>query len=166
MPYSFQNNLLELYDRQSAPLELKIQMLRAEVLETKLYDCVSMSPRAGHFYTLRQAHHSFLTCIGWRRNNRTNILISYMETSIKTVSESTEAIVRRGQNLFPGLVARMEDTSLPKCMVFGELVGGTECVGGQGKGLRGCLVDDLRAFGINADYYSEDDCSPGRRGTT
>ena len=31
---SFRKYTLELYDRQSAPLELKIQMLRAEVLET------------------------------------------------------------------------------------------------------------------------------------
>ena len=31
---------LELYDRPSAPLELKIRILRAEVLETMLYGCV------------------------------------------------------------------------------------------------------------------------------
>ena len=37
---SFRKYTLELFDRQSAPLELKIRMLRAEVLETTLYDCV------------------------------------------------------------------------------------------------------------------------------
>ena len=37
---SFRKYTLELYDRPSAPLELKIQMLRAEVLETMLYGCV------------------------------------------------------------------------------------------------------------------------------
>ena len=36
---SFRKYTLELYDRQSAPLELKIRMLRAEVLETMLYSC-------------------------------------------------------------------------------------------------------------------------------
>ena len=30
-------------------------------------------------------------------------------------------------------VARMEDTRLSKCAMFGELVGGAGCVGGQGK---------------------------------
>ena len=37
---SFRKYTLELYDRPSAPLELKIRMLRAEVLETMMYGCV------------------------------------------------------------------------------------------------------------------------------
>ena len=51
---------LELYDRPSAPLELKIWMFRAEVLETMLYGCVTWSPHAYHYDTLRRAHHSRL----------------------------------------------------------------------------------------------------------
>ena len=43
---SFRKYTLELYDRPSAPLALKIRMLRAEVLETMLYGCVTWSPRA------------------------------------------------------------------------------------------------------------------------
>ena len=56
---SFRKYTLELYDRPSAPLELKIWMLRAEVLETMLYDCVTWIPRAWHYDTLHRAHHSF-----------------------------------------------------------------------------------------------------------
>ena len=63
---SFREYTLELYDRPSAPLELKIRMLRAEVLETMLYGCVTWSPHACHYDTLRRAHHKYLTrCIGW-----------------------------------------------------------------------------------------------------
>ena len=63
---SFRKYTLGLYDRASAPLELKISMLRAEVLETMLYGCVTWSPRACHYDTLRRAHHRFLTrCIRW-----------------------------------------------------------------------------------------------------
>ena len=58
---SFWKYNLELYDRPSAPLELKIRMLRAEVLETMLSGCVTWSPRACHYDTLRRAHHRFLT---------------------------------------------------------------------------------------------------------
>ena len=43
---SFRKYTLELYGRPSAPLELKIRMLRAEALETMLYGCVTWSPRA------------------------------------------------------------------------------------------------------------------------
>ena len=62
---SFRKYTLELYDQPSAPLELKIWMLIAEVLETMLYGCVTWSPRACHYDTLRRAPHRFLTrCIG------------------------------------------------------------------------------------------------------
>ena len=58
---SFRKYPLELYDRPSASLELKVRMVRAEVLETMLYGCVTWSPRACHYETLRRAHQSFLT---------------------------------------------------------------------------------------------------------
>ena len=149
---SFRKNTLELYDRPSAPLELKIRMLRAEVLETMLYGCVTWSPRAWHYDTLRRAHHRFLTrCIGWRKNNRADHPISYLDPLIKMGSESIETTLRRRRILFAGLVARMEDTRLPKCVMFGEMVGGAACVGRQEKERMGCFLDDLRAFGINAD---------------
>ena len=48
----------------------------------------------------------------------------------------------------------MEDTKPPKCVMFGEMVGGAGCVGGQEKEWMGCLLDDLRAFGINADQWT------------
>ena len=40
-----------------------------------------------------------------------------------TGSKSIEALTRRRRILFAGFVARMEDTRLPKCGIFGELVG-------------------------------------------
>ena len=39
--------------------------------------------------------------------------------------------MRRRRILFAGFMARMEDTSLPKLVMFGELVGDTACVGRQ-----------------------------------
>ena len=48
-------------------------------------------------------------------------------------------------------MARMEDKRLPKCVMFGLLVGGAGCVEGQEKQWMGHFLDDLRAFGINAD---------------
>ena len=56
--------------------------------------------------------------------------------------------------LFAGFVARMEDTRLPKCVMFGEWVGSTGCVGGQKKEWMECFLDNLRAFGINADQWT------------
>ena len=56
-------------------------------------------------------------------------------------------------------MAKIEDTRLLKCVLFGELVGGAGCVGGQEKEWIGCFLDALRGFGINADQCV-DDCSP------
>ena len=56
--------------------------------------------------------------------------------------------------MFAGFVAHMESTRLPKSAMFGELVGGAGCVGGQEKEWMECFLDDLRAFGINADQWT------------
>ena len=109
-------------------------MLRAEAFETVLHGCVTWNLRACHYNTLRRAHHRFLTrCIGWRKHNRADHPISYLDTLLKTGSESIEATLRRKQILFVRFVARMVDARLPKSMVFGEMVGGGGCVGGQEK---------------------------------
>ena len=69
--------------------------------------------------TLRRAHHSFpIRCISWRKNNRTDHPISYQGTLIRTGSESIEVIMRRRQVLIDGFVACMEDTRLPKCVMY------------------------------------------------
>ena len=49
----------------------------------------------------------------------------------------------------------MKDTRRPKCVMFGELVGGADCAGGgQDTEWMGCFLDGLRAFGINADQWT------------
>ena len=50
--------------------------------------------------------------------------VSYLDTLVKTGSESIEAILCKKRILFAGFVARMEDMRLPKRVMFGELVGG------------------------------------------
>ena len=47
----------------------------------------------------------------------------------------------------------MEDTRLPKYVMFVELVGSTDWLGGQEKEWMGCFLNDLRAFDIDADQW-------------
>ena len=75
--------------------------------------------------------HVLTRCIGWRKHNRADHPISYLETLVKTGSEIIEATLRRRRILFAVSVARVEDTRLPKCVMLGELVGGAGGVGGQ-----------------------------------
>ena len=73
---------------------------------------------------------------------------------MKTGSERIEAIPRKRRIVFAGSVARMEETRLPKCAMFGELVGGTVSSGEQKMEWMGCLQDDLRVFGIKIDQWT------------
>ena len=73
---------------------------------------------------------------------------------MKTGSESIEATLRKRRILFAGFVARMEDTRLPKRIMFRELVGGEVSSGGQEKEWMGCLLDDFRVFGIDPDKWT------------
>ena len=109
-------------------------MLRAEVLETMLYSCVTWSPRACHYDTLRGARHSFLTrCISWQINNLANYSISYLDTLVETGSVNIEATKRRRWISFAGFAALVEDTGLPKCMMFGEGLGARAASGARKK---------------------------------
>ena len=104
------------------------------MLEEILYGYVTWRPYACHDDTLRRAHHSFLAgCIGWQKSICSDRPISYLDTLTKMGSESIEAIMSRRRILFAEFVARIEDTRPPKCLMFGELVGGVDCVRGQGK---------------------------------
>ena len=160
---SYRKYTLELYDRPSAPLELKTRMLKAEVLETMLYGCVTWSPRVCHYDTLRRAHHRFLTrCIGWRKHNRADHPISYLDTLINTGSMSIEATLRRRKILFTGFVACMEGTRPPKCVMLREYVGGAGCVGDQEKRVDGVFPGRPQSF--RHQRRPVDDCSPERGG--
>ena len=102
---------------------------RQDVLEVVRYD------------TLHRVHHSLLTrCIRWRKSNSADHPILYLDTLLKTGSESIEATIRKRRILFAGFVARMKDTILPKCAIFGELTGGGRGLRRGGRKRSGCAV--------------------------
>ena len=59
--------------------------------------------------------------------------------------------MRTRRVLFTGFVARMEYTRLSMCVIFRQLVGVAGCVWGKEKSRWSISVDDLGAFGLNAD---------------
>ena len=95
----------------------------------------------------------------WRNNNRADHLISYLNKLMKIGSEIIEATLRRRWILFAGLVARMEDTRLPKCVMFGELLGGAGCVEGQEKECMDMFPGRPQSF--RHHRRPVDNCRPG-----
>ncbi|CAM9178901.1 unnamed protein product [Ascophyllum nodosum] len=84
------------------------------------------------------------TTASWLAASNGDHPISYLDTPIKTVSKSIEVIMHRRWILFMGFVAHIEDTRLPKCLEFGEVMRGTGCVRGQEKEWMRYLLDYLR----------------------
>ena len=99
---------MEIYDRPSVRLRLKVRMLKAEFLETLLYGCVTWSTSKADYGRLRKAHHQMLVrCRGWRKRKRQDHILSYANALLRTESESVGTTVRRRRILFAGFVARM-----------------------------------------------------------
>ena len=67
---------MEIHDRPSVRLHLKVRMLKVEVLETLLYGYVTWSPSKADYDRLRKAHHKMLLrCLGWRKRKREDHII-------------------------------------------------------------------------------------------
>ena len=56
----FQRYKTEIYDRPGVRLRLKVRLLKAKVIETLLYGCMTWSPNEPDYDRLRQVHHSML----------------------------------------------------------------------------------------------------------
>ena len=94
-------------------------MLKAEVVETLLYGCMTWSPNKPDYDRLRRVHHfMLLRCLGWRKRKRDDHTLSYTDALAKTASESIEAVVRKRRILFARFVARMREERLPQRLMF------------------------------------------------
>ena len=128
----FQWYKMEIYDRRGVRLRLKVQLLKAEVVETILYGCMTWSPNKPDYDRLRRVHHSMLLrCLGCRKQKRDDHTLSFADALAKTASERIEAIVRKRRALFAGFVARMGEERLPQRVILRSLLGVRATQGGK-----------------------------------
>ena len=140
---------LSRYDQFTAPLQLNVRMLKAEVMETMLYGCVTWSPTVAHLAILRTAHHRLLLrCIGWMKKRRDGYHMFDGDALAKTGCENVETTVRKRRILFAGFVAGVDNERLPKRVMFGEVDRGKGCSGGQEQDWMDCLERDLSLFNL------------------
>ena len=143
-----------IYDRPVVCLRLKVRLLKAEVVKTLRYGCMTWSQNKPDFDRLRQVHHSMLfRCLGCRRRKRDDHTLSYADALAKTDSESIEAIVRKRRLLFAGFAARKGEERLPQRVMFGEFVGGKGNSGGQDKDWMAHLKEDMSVFGTKFERW-------------
>ena len=117
----------ELFDRRTAPWELKVRLLKAEAMEALLYGCMTWAPHRENYRFLGTVHHRLpLRFIGYYRLRGTYRQLSYAQALNKTGCQSAEAIVRQQRLLFAGALARKQDGRLPQRLTFGTLLAGEE----------------------------------------
>ena len=154
---------MEIYDRPGVRLRLKVRLLKAEVVETLLYGCMTWSPNKPDYDRLRRVQHSMLLrCLGWRKRKRDDHTLSYADALAKTTSESIEAIARKRRILFAEFVVRMGEERLPQRVMFGELVGGKGYSGRQEKDWMAHLMENMSVFGMKFEGWRKAAQKAGR----
>ena len=119
----------ELYDKTTAPLSLKVRMLKVEVIETLLYGCVTWTLSAQHFARLRSAHHQLLLrVIGFHRLQRTDYTtLSCAKALKKKRCESIKTTIRKRRLFFAGALAQQKrGAPLPRRVMEDDRWGGPE----------------------------------------
>ena len=126
---------MELYDRTIASPSLKARMLKAKVIETLLYGCVTWTLRGEHFAELRTAHQVLLLVFGFQCRLRTDpTTLSYAKALNLIRCESIETTIRKKRLFFAGGVARQSKERLCSRIMFETMVGGENArPGGQFK---------------------------------
>ena len=133
---------------EAAPFAPKLRVVKAEVMETLLYGCVTWTLGKEHFAELRTAHHRFLPrIIGFQRRQRTDHLKSYAKALKKAKCESVQTTIRKRRLLFAGAVQRTQNEHLTRRVMFGTMAGGENPRPGRPEtNLAQCLVNNLRVF--------------------
>ena len=159
----FQLYKMEINDRPGVRLRLKVRLLKAVVVETLLYGCMTWSLNKPDYDRLRRVHHSMLLrCLGWWTRKCDNHTLSYADVLAKTASESIEAMVRKRRILFAGYVARMGGERLPQRVMFGELVEGEGYSEGQEKNWIAHLKEDISVFEMKFEGWRKAAQKAGR----
>ena len=154
---------MEIYDHAGVRLRLKVRLLKAKVIETLLYGCMTWSPNNLDYDRLRRALHSMLLrCLGWRKGKRDDHTLSYADALAKTASESIKAIVRKERILLAGFASRMGKKCLPQRVMLGEFVGGKGYSGGQEKDWLVHLKEDMSVVGTKFEGWRKAAQKAGR----
>ena len=122
----------EFFYRPSAPLRLKVRLLKVEAMEALLYGCMTWAPRNAHYQQRRTTPNKLLLRdSGYRRVHGTYRQMSYAKALKKIGSQSVEATVCQRRLLFAGALARQGDKRLPKRLLFAGRLEGEDPGPGQ-----------------------------------
>jgi len=145
-----------LYDRvwsqRGLHLSTKIQVYRAVVLSALLYGCETWTLHMRHVRLLESFHIRHLRAI---LRIRWQDRITNEEVLQRAQMTSLEAMLIKAQLRWSGHVLRMDDSRLPKCVLYGELSSGKRHPGGQYLRYKDSLKRPLNKCNIGLTDWEE-----------
>ena len=123
----FQRYKMEIHDPPGVRSRLKVRLLKAEVVETLLYRCMTWSLKKPIYDRLRRVHRSMLLqCLGWQKRKRDDHTLSYADALDQTDPESVEAIVRKQRiKKKKKCMSAVSSTNFRSILIFASCVVGT-----------------------------------------
>ena len=119
-------------------------------LTALLYGCETWTVYQRHAKTLNRFH---LNCL--RKLHKIKWQDKIPDTEVLTRSNmmSIHTLLKKYQLRWTGHVVRMQDTRLPKKILFGELKSGKRSRGGQKKRFKDTLKVSLKSFNVDLDNW-------------
>ena len=142
----------KLWTRPGIRLSTKCKVYKAVVLPALLYSAETYTLYRGHIRRLEAVQQRHLRRV---MNIKSYDRISNMEVLGRAGMESVEAVLAATQLRWIGHVARMENSRIPKQILYGELAQGRRKVGGQKLRYKDVAKRHMKAMNIDYNNWEE-----------
>ena len=138
------------WERKGLTLKTKIKVYQAMVLTALLYASETWTVYARHEKILNRFH---LNCLRKLLHIKWQEHIPDTEVLERTKLPSVPTLLRKNQLRWAGHVVRMDDSRLPKQLLYCELAEGERSLGRQKKRFKDTLKAGMKDFGIDPDSW-------------
>ena len=142
----------KVWDRRGITTDTKIKVYKAVVLPTLLYGCESWTVYAKHARKLNSFH---MRCLRKILRIKQEDRVPDTEVQERAAAESVFAILKRSQLRWAGHVCRMDDTRIPRKLLYGELSVGSRNRGRPKLRYKDTLKATMKECNIDPDTWEE-----------
>lgn len=140
-------------------LKLKVRLCKQEIIEALLYGVATWTLTKKHFKMLRGMHRRMLLHIsGFPRSSHDESrrrFLAYTDLLKLTDCEPIETTIRYRRLKYLGEVLRMDDTRLPKQVLFGDLQVVSSLKKNKTRTWKNIIKQDLESFDINVKDWKQ-----------
>ena len=140
----------KVWERDGITLDTKLKVYRAIVMPTLLYGCETWTVYQRHARTLNRFH---LNCLRKILRIRWQDKIPDTDVLSRSNMMSIHTILMKYQLRWSGHVIRMEDSRIPKQLLFSELHSGKRSRGAPKKRFKDTLKASLKCFDVDPENW-------------